>query len=611
MIDKIPETWEYSDDLEMLYFFYQVTDELLSEITPDTYSLPSHNSLSLVYEIIETYSLLEKQNSIDGYYAKYIPPIIDELLVKIKEDHLLKKLLDKRLASIVSGLEESKKNNILLTKWLELFQQSCSAAEYRRLYKNEIINLVVGTKDKIKLLYCIKNFYISLTAAGYSREYLYVSAKRFFDNNSIKINSKNQIRDFLAPFTCALTKYEFLILMDMKSIEYLNNISDNINITKDIQKVDVDKERSLLCNDRVAESLVREYEIKKSRARDYQQIEIVRMSDKEFDPYRSMIKFRDYVHFLQTFKQYFVHHHRTKQVFAFLLKKQDGGYVKLDIPNELKKRPFVSQELIDSRIKNILSMNSLGYDAFFSLARAMEMHADAFDSSNTSKLRSFWTALETLFSVPGNNNITRDNVIHSTLAIVQKTYILKIMRALFAQVSATIPEDDLKNIGIFEFPSFVRYFSAHKEDSVEMKLIYGKLGNNPLLRSRIFAMRKKFGSGTAISKLLKEHNTKIEWQLQRLYRIRNISTHLGTEIAGTETAINHLHNYFDYVVNYMLCKSENGNFVPNIAALVFESKNDIKIHLELLKSEEPLSDNNYMHYLFGPDINLIKYQFEY
>ena len=32
---------------------------------------------------------------------------------------------------------------------------------------------------------------------------------------------------------------------------------------------------------------------------------------------------------------------------------------------------------------------------------------------------------------------------------------------------------------------------------------------------------------------------------------------------------------------------------------------------ELLKSKEALSDENCMDYLFGPDRNLIKYQFEY
>ena len=293
----------------------------------------------------------------------------------------------------------------------------------------------------------------------------------------------------------------------------------------------------------------------------------------------------------------------------FLLQKPDGKYTKLEIPNKIKKRPFINQQLIDSRINNILAGKSLGKSAFLSLARALEMHADAFDSKNTSTLfRSLWTALETLFSNPSSNS-TRDNVINSVLAIIQKTYILKILRALYMQIS--LDPTIFKELNINTFEAFVKYFSTYKEDSIEMKKIYAHLNANPLLRSRIFTMRKKFANGKSIAKFLEDHKLRIEWQLNRLYRIRNIATHLGTEILGADIAINHLHSYFDYVVNYMLCKSENGDYVPNISTLVFESKNDIRIHNELLKSDEPLSENNYMDYLFGPDVNLIKYKFEY
>ena len=35
-----------------------------------------------------------------------------------------------------------------------------------------------------------------------------------------------------------------------------------------------------------------------------------------------------------------------------------------------------------------------------------------------------------------------------------------------------------------------------------------------------------------------------------------------------------VHNYFDYVVNYIICKLENGHYIQNISALVFEAKTD-------------------------------------
>ncbi len=75
--------------------------------------------------------------------------------------------------------------------------------------------------------------------------------------------------------------------------------------------------------------------------------------------------------------------------------------------------------------------------------------------------------------------------------------------------------------------------------------------------------------------------------------------------------INHLHNYFDFVVNYILCKSENDDFIISVPVLVFEAQNDNKIHTEMIKTNQALSQSNYISFLFGPDCHLMNYEFEF
>ena len=82
------------------------------------------------------------------------------------------------------------------------------------------------------------------------------------------------------------------------------------------------------------------------------------------------------------------------------------------------------------------------------------------------------------------------------------------------------------------------------------------------------------------------------------------------EMSYVEIVINHLHNYFDYAVNYVICKSENGDYISSISALVFEAQNDNRMHIEMLKGDEKLSAHNYLDLLFGPDSRLINYAFE-
>ena len=68
MLCNIPENWVYEESLEMLYLFYQRTDELLSASTSDTYSLPLHNSWTLVDEIVEVFNLLNEDVCCKGRF---------------------------------------------------------------------------------------------------------------------------------------------------------------------------------------------------------------------------------------------------------------------------------------------------------------------------------------------------------------------------------------------------------------------------------------------------------------------------------------------------------------------------------------------------------------
>lgn len=611
MINAVPSNWEYSDSLEMLYLFYQCTDELLSEATPDTYALPQHNVVTLLREIEEVFELIDNHNMLDEYYAKYIPPIIEEFIDQTEKDYIFKKIVGDRLFSIRTGFEEAKTTHAHLSGWISVFKQACSMRKYREMYEKEIVRLITTTTEKQKLITCTTNYFITLSHIGYSREYLYTTAKRFFNNDANIISSSNQINSFLHLFTCKREEYEFLILMDIDSIEYMDSISDNLVFSSQIKRIDIEKERTEIEKDYAGKKLFQEYDRRINHKGVHEKIAIVRFKDRELDPYVAAIRFTDYIRFIQTFSRYFKHFYFSKQVFLILQKCNDGRYREVRLPNKLQKRPFVNQDMIDMRISNLLNAKSMGEASFYSLTRAIEMHSEAFDSRNTLTLfRTFWTALETLFADYTNTGV-RDNVINSVLPIIQKTYLLKVLRGLYSQIEEAVSSTELAKHKIVDFISFVEFFAMYGQDSTEMKSIYLLLARNPLLRSRLYNIRKCLSNGKDISIYLDTHKQRIEWQLKRLYRIRNIATHLGTEVKGIEIALNHLHNYFDYVVNFMLCKSENGDYIESTSAVVFEAKNDNKIHHELLKTGGELSHDNFKTYLFGPDPYLIAYKFEY
>jgi len=169
----------------------------LSETTPDTYALPLHNTMTLWGEMKEIFDLLVEHEGIEKYYSKYIPPIIDEFLDNLADDPILKRIVGKRLSTIKTGFEEAKQRHEVLQRWLDAMQQICTPGQYYRAYREEIIRLVTKTKDKLLLMQYVARFYVCLINAGYSREYLYISAKRYFDNRRIKISAPEVITAFL------------------------------------------------------------------------------------------------------------------------------------------------------------------------------------------------------------------------------------------------------------------------------------------------------------------------------------------------------------------------------------------------------------------------------
>ena len=245
--------------------------------------------------------------------------------------------------------------------------------------------------------------------------------------------------------------------MDIDSIEYMDSISDNLDISSHIEKLDITKERALLLKDHTASKLLKDYDIRSKIQSEHEKIAIVRFSDEEVDPYSAVIYFRDYIDFLQSFARYFKHFYYSKQLYRILLKLENGHYREIKLPSRLQKRPYIEQSIIDSRIRNIITAKSMAKPAFDSITKAIEMHAEAFDSrNNATLLKTFWSALETLFSSP-NPASTRENAINSVLPIIQKTYILKKLRALYAQLTDAISEKDLAGIGITDFQSFLEY----------------------------------------------------------------------------------------------------------------------------------------------------------
>ena len=277
------------------------------------------------------------------------------------------------------------------------------------------------------------------------------------------------------------------------------------------------------------------------------------------------------------------------------------------IPN----RPFIDQVLIDKRIDTILRANCCGIEVILSVFRAMDMHLDAINCKNEeTMLRTFWTALETLFFT-SNDSEQKEDAKHCVLHIVQKTYILKQFRLIYEQLLIAIDNPTFwEEMNISTFKQFVTAFMSIQADSPEFRMFTNKLENNPLLRYRIYWFRKEIKDCRSIQEKVENHCEKVSWQIDRIYRTRNLSTHAGVSMPYINEILFNTHNYFDYAINYIICKLENNSYIQSISALVFEAKIDNQLHISFLKKNTEITPENLLNALFGPDLSVITFEFE-
>lgn len=607
MINNIPDSWNYNDNMENLFFFYQCSEELLSINSPDTFRLPVCNSMVLCFEIRRIYRFLADSKQIERYYSKYIPCIIDELIKTIQQDYILKHKLGLRLNSVYIGLETAKENHQELLKWISIIRQSCTVDEHKEKCEELIISYIKAGNNKSKLLWVTTNYYIDLIVLGYSREYLYQSVIKFFDNHYNSIQNNDVIDVFLKKFDCEESNYEFWLVADTYRFDSLSRIDPQVEKSFDIHEIKEEEIKKIQSHGTVTHF----YNVyQRLKSNDDPNIKMLSCKATGIDPYSAFYDVKKLFDMAQCFEGYFKHKSESKTIFDILLVKE-SDYSHIKVGRIIPRRPYIDQSIIDKRIDTIMSSECCPMAVIWVIFKAIDMHLDAINCKNEeTMLRSFWTALESLFFTSDETE-QKENVKYCILHIIQKTYLLKQFRLVYEQFELAINDKTYTDkIGIRSFQDFIYKFISTKIDEVEFRQFTNRLDKNPLLRSRLFWLKKDMNNPDSVRNKIENHYQKVSWQIDRIYRTRNLSTHAGVSMPYISEILFNIHNYFDYIINYIICKLENKSYIQSISSMVFEAKNDNQIHITYLKNEKEISNNNYLNVLFGPDLSIIHFDFE-
>ena len=153
-----------------------------------------------------------------------------------------------------------------------------------------------------------------------------------------------------------------------------------------------------------------------------------------------------------------------------------------------------------------------------------------------------WTALETITGSMGPKSI-RSRVADRIAPIIAYRRIDKIATYLALSIHATVSRDGrgliviccLLQMTTSSHPMmFYAVTGKKKNDSI--MYLFNRCSVSPLLLNRLFSVWQEFHEPRSLAKSIARSKARVEWQIARIYRARNLLVHRGEQSPYMETA---------------------------------------------------------------------------
>ncbi len=581
---------------------------MLSEHTIDSYRAPVFNTHSLCLELLNVLSEIE-----DGFlHSRSAQPIVEELIESYKNDIVVKEILGKNYSSLIKKLETYKNNHSKTREEINEHNVSQHSevkikqirslvhtlyeilnTHYLDSIKNLISHKTSDNKEKENINFLARILISELQHLGYSKEYLYNETQSFFFSEN-KIERVGQIHDFLSKFSEENKKYDIIIKIN-KNIKYICQhfesleleIIENIPQTSDMNDLEVDFYKT----------------------KNEEQIFVKFKAIKALDQYQAQEYSKRYLLLFNNLLSYKAYKEQLVWESNYLLYSEDGNISNIK-PITSPRENNQNNQQIDMQktmegVKSLLMR--IEPHSSYSLINSLNLHTCSLQSkSPENQLINLWTAMETLLPPPINNQ----KILHFTNSfesLLGRKYIQKLLINLYNSLKEALSEDDFNDI----FSQFSSSYSdiekismiiSIKENKPIRKKLYSNIKYNPLLINRVYSLNKKLASSNSILETINQHNKRVRWQLQRIYRGRNRITHKGENIQYISPLLENTYAYYHTVIDLIIEIRKNYNYSLSSLENVFNLiKIEHEAHIEHLTQNKDThcSEENFKDLLFG------------
>jgi len=237
----------------------------------------------------------------------------------------------------------------------------------------------------------------------------------------------------------------------------------------------------------------------------------------------------------------------------------EGKTKKITNPiNAMHKCKDLMQSKASQKLNLFLSEFSLKTDSFLKFIRSAQLHSMALGSnSSENQILNLWISLESLIPSETKSDSVANikHIVNSLVPFLNISYFDRLVHNLVKDLlrwNSDATKEAFRNVNDKNFSDRLLKLLVLPEHAAHLRKLEGNIGDFHLLRDRIEYFKNLFNDPKNVIKALDSHQLRLEWQIRRIYRTRNIIVHSGKTPAYTDSLIQHTHDYLDTLLSSLV-----------------------------------------------------------
>lgn len=563
--------WSITTKTKGLLYFAQILEEMLFDYSLPTYKFSIMHTGSLCSEAITVLDEIHKGN----IRAPNINHVAAELAYNLERDEVALSLLSLNVGSFTPVLKNPKSKPNDIRTIVELLSVQLSPLNYKRRNEELLIDEIENSQDFASIRRLARSYLTTLISLGFHQKHLENTVLDFFYHSGNSITDPDSIRDFIEIVNMEPRNFK-VIFKTMAIFREVKEASDQLDVTiSDDFPSEINLSNLNIFNINTRNET---YAITEVKAKDY-------FSAREMGEHR-----------LKTLITLLTLYHHKKQPTwskdCIVYSIDEDKYKKISCPtNPMEKCVDLELKFASNKLKLFLDNFGLEKNSFAKFNRSAQLHSLALRSdSQENQILNLWISIESL--IPSENreedisNI--EHIIDSLVPFLNINYVEDLSKNLVKDLlrwNLKVTRRALKHVQGRKFTDRLVKLLILSEYSGNLAIIENNLGNFHLLASRVKYLQDALSSPSKVLAILNAHKTRLEWQLRRIYRVRNIIVHSGITPAYTKLVIPHVHDYLDTVLNALALLASEPKVIHSVTQGFKYTQLEYKSYIEKLSEK--------------------------